>query len=272
MRRTNIITKKIIILFILSGFFNLLSYVFDQLVIQSELKTRELDRKMMINKTSIETLIINIDTLSDLSFNIANSSTHYLKHLHTSMHGSESFLGKNPNSKHTWEKVFNKKEIPEKIGKNFFKKYNQMILDYNIKVDSAEKIILTFVPEASKYFLSRDLKIDPNILDTYNPYYIDDEIEKNRVYNENYRIYSKIHKTINKFDYFSYLADWKIKKLEKEYVKEFSKFYDFIDEYAKQQNKINYYILFSIISQILGILFILLLFKSIFINQIKSNA
>ena len=43
-------------------------------------------------------------------------------------------------------------------------------------------------------------------------------------------------------------------------------------EYTKQQNKINYYILFSIIAQILGILFILFLFKTILNNKIKPNA
>ena len=44
-----------------------------------------------------------------------------------------------------------------------------------------------------------------------------------------------------------------------------------LDEYAEQKNKINYYILLSIISQILGILFLLFLFKSIFINRNQTN-
>ena len=73
MRRAGLISNKVIILVLLSGFFNLLSFTFDQLVVQSELKTRDLDRKMVINKNNIDNLLIKIDTLGDLSNDAAAS-------------------------------------------------------------------------------------------------------------------------------------------------------------------------------------------------------
>ena len=63
MRRAKKITAKIIILVIVSGIFNLLSYAFDQLVIQAELKNRNLERKLVSNRIKLETLSYEIQHL-----------------------------------------------------------------------------------------------------------------------------------------------------------------------------------------------------------------
>ena len=73
----------------------------------------------------------------------------------------------------------------------------------------------------------------------------------------------KIYEKLETFESYEFHFDYYLDIAQDKYVKNFSNFYNLIDDYAEQQNKINYYILLSIMSQILGILFILLLFKSI---------
>ena len=53
-------------------------------------------------------------------------------------------------------------------------------------------------------------------------------------------------------------------------INKFSNYYDILDQYSSSLSKKNYYILCSILSQILGITFFLLLFRSILINREKK--
>ena len=111
-----------------------------------------------------------------------------------------------------------------------------------------------------------DLKIE--IIDGFNPYSNDNEEEQANRDDRNYEIYSQLYDKISDFNAYEATFDFYLNTAENNYVTNFSDFFNFVDKYAEQQNKINYYILLSIISQILGILFILLLFKSI-LNQKK---
>ena len=92
MRRIKKPSFKIIILVILSGIFNLLSYSFDQLVIQSELKNRELERELTSSRIDLETLSYEISTLNDLSNDINKSSFYFYKHLTINLYNSSHFL------------------------------------------------------------------------------------------------------------------------------------------------------------------------------------
>ena len=101
------------------------------------------------------------------------------------------------------------------------------------------------------------------IIDGFNPYSNDNEEEQANRDDRNYEIYSQLKNKISDFNAYEATFDFYLNTAENKYVTNFSDFFNFVDKYAEQQNKINYYILLSIISQILGILFILLLFKSI---------
>ena len=92
MRRIKKPSFKIIILVILSGIFNLLSYSFDQLVIQSELKNRELERELTSSRIELENLSYQISTLNDLSSDINKSSFYFFKHLSINIFNSGFFL------------------------------------------------------------------------------------------------------------------------------------------------------------------------------------
>jgi hypothetical protein len=263
MRRSEIKTKKIIILVILSGFFNLLSYSFDQMVIQSELKNRDLERRIISNRIKLESLSYEIVTLTDLSFDIFKSSDYFFNHLPINMFGSSNFRS---NKK---IREFLGKEKSDKIGINFLVKLDEMILDFNKKIDEIDKIFVSMFPSSKTVFPILELKINKNILNTMKPNPLNSDLNENELLNwgkEGYKIYSLIYEKLETFESYEFHFDYYLDIAQDKYVKNFSNFYNLIDDYAEQQNKINYYILLSIMSQILGILFILLLFKSIIIK------
>ena len=262
MRRVKKVSKAIIIYVILSGLFNLLSYSFDQMVIQSELKNRELERKLISSRIELETLSYEISTLNDLSFDIFKSANYFYHHLDVNIIAPEYFFNN--------EKI---QEILGKdkasiVGKNFISKLEENINDFNKKIDEINIIFKSIYPVSTMLFPISDLKIEKKIIDGFNPYSNDNEEEQANRDDRNYEIYSQLYDKISDFNAYEATFDFYLNTAENNYVTNFSDFFNFVDKYAEQQNKINYYILLSIISQILGILFILLLFKSI-LNQKK---
>jgi len=277
MRRTKKITTKIIILVILSGIFNLLSYSFDQLVVQAELNNRSLERKLVSNRIELESLSYELTTLNDLSFEVISSTNYFYKHLPTNLYGSISFLGEYPDSDFKWEEIY-KKETQNQIGENFLINLDNLITYFNRKTDEIDSIFKSIYPEPifynqlfGKYYPIRDIKIEPKILDKFNPYFIDDDEKKNNRDEINWKIYSSIYGKISDFKNLDYQFYNYLERSENKYVKQFDDFLNFIDEYAEEQNKINYFIVLSIISQIFGILFLLLLFKSLISNKNSQN-
>ncbi len=277
MRRTRKPTSKIIILVILSGIFNLLSYSFDQLVVQAELTNRNLERQLVSKRIELETLSYEITTLNDLGFDVINSTNYFYKHLPINFYGTISFLGESPESNFKWGEIY-EKETPNKIGKNFLTKLDNMIVYFNNKTDEIDNIFRSIYYDPIIYskifgenYSIKDIKIERNILDKFNPNFIKDKEKKNEVDDANYEIYNNIYDKITEFrnleyDFYNYLDE-----TEGKYVEKFGSFLNFVDEYAEEQNKINYFILLSIISQIFGILFILLLFKTLISNKNSLN-
>jgi valyl-tRNA synthetase len=54
--------------------------------------------------------------------------------------------------------------------------------------------------------------------------------------------------------------------LQENFTNKYVEYYDSLERYSSNQNTKNYYILFSIVSQILGLTFLLLLFRNL-INE-----
>ncbi len=264
MRRAKKISSKIVILVILSGLFNLFSYAFDQLVIQSELKNRELERKLISNRIELESLSYEITTLTDLSFDIFKSSNYFYKQLPSNLFGSLAFI-----SNDKIHEIYSL-ETSKNIGNNFEIKLQELVVDFNNKVDEIDKIFTSMFPFATRAFPLLETKISENILDKFNNTISNNENEQSKRDEDNYKIYSEIYDKIEEFESFEFHFNYFLARSEREYVINFANFFNFVDTYAEVQNRINYYILLSIISQIFGILFILLLFKSI-LTEKKLN-
>ncbi len=266
MRRIKKPSFKIIILVILSGIFNLLSYSFDQLVIQSELKNRELERELTSSRIDLETLSYEISTLNDLSNDINKSSFYFFKHTSINMFNSGFFLT-DPKLQEVKPNNIFKDNISKKIGMTYLENLNEMILDFNNKVDEIETVSNSIFPNATYLSPLKNIKISEKLINDFIPAQVEDDTEQKKIDQKNYEIYSDIYDKITKLREHRYVYDFILIKAEDKYITKFSNFFNFVDTYAEQQNKINYYILLSIISQILGILFILLLFKNIILKK-----
>ena len=81
MRRSSAINKYIIIFLILSGFFNLLSYSLDQLVVQQEDKIRDLNRELQFERTKLESITYSLNTLEDLRYTTSRSAQNFFSSL-----------------------------------------------------------------------------------------------------------------------------------------------------------------------------------------------
>ena len=57
-----------IIFLLFAGFFNLVSYTFDQIIVQYEDKIRNLDRDLRIDRNNLNNLSSSINFLQDLSY------------------------------------------------------------------------------------------------------------------------------------------------------------------------------------------------------------
>ena len=153
--------------------------------------------------------------------------------------------------------------IFDTIYNDFLEKFNNLTPDFNKKVNETDLIISNNFPNLKKDILIDELLIDPGLFKTFRFEISDDEKIMDDINNENYRIYSEVYNKITRYGDIQYLSLYYLRVYEEEYINTFSNFFKTLDEYAEQKNKINYYILLSIISQILSLLFLLILFRSL---------
>ncbi len=179
MRRIKKPSFKIIILVILSGIFNLLSYSFDQLVIQSELKNRELERELTSSRIELETLSYEISTLNDLSKDINKSSFYFYKHLTINIFNSGFFLSDPDLQAVKLNNIF-KDNISKKIGMTYLENLNEMIFDFNNKVDEIETVSKSIFPMSTLLSPLKEIKIEENIIDNFNPIKLEDDLEDDK--------------------------------------------------------------------------------------------
>ncbi len=263
MRRSKLITNKILILLILSGLFNLFSYSFDQLVIQSEIKMRNLNQKMKLNRVEIESLSYSLNTIRDLSNEIRKTSNSFRKDLSVIIINSTAFDQKHDNP---YTQLYGEKS--KNVQKSYVNKFIDLVINFNYKT---KEIYAIFKENFSSYekfknfntetnykevLKIKDLIIDENI-------YLDKQYISKHLLSMDYNLYKNISDKISAFD----TIDKNLHNLEiimtDEYIHQFEVFENILSIYSLNQNKVNYYILLGIISQILAILFILLLFKEL---------
>ena len=270
MRRGKIFNKKIIILVVLAGLFNLFSFIFDQLVIQTEFKMRDLERRMIINKTKVEGLTYSLNTLQDLSLEINKASNIFWSELGFNFWSIIAFDNKNNNG---WNKVYDEQSI-NKLREEYSQKLKNLVTNFNDKTEETYQIFYDNFSSGDSYenikeeggytSLSKlkNLKIKDNILDNFN-FILNPKRDKNEQDNENFEIYSSLWKSISALSRRSNSANELYEKNKEYYVKTFYDFFNLVEDFSDKSNTVNYFILLSIISQILGILFTLILFKEL---------
>lgn len=267
MRRGSKILTSSFVYLILTAVFNLSSFSLDQFVVQQEDKLREVSREMINLETKISTLINTKNSIQELAFQLIKEEILLYDALDLNTR-SVTMLNDNTN-------LFNKK-----LGKNdrkelkiYFKKNLINFANrFNLKLNELKKVISSNLDnkliknEISIYGYSEKFEevvnytpneIKISILDDYG------KVGTNEYEDANYEIYNSLYDKI----YNNFGISWDLEGIfiiiDKIYIKSFIQYLNVSDVYADIKNKNNFFILLSIASQILGITFLLLLFRSL---------
>ena len=292
MRRGNL-NKKSLSLILLVAFFTIISYVSDQWIIRTEDDQRKSDIKYQL----LENKIKGYDSLSDIFYNISmRGETTFYEMLLKRNYPIKKLVLLNSNKKDEYLKFFtNEKETIKKIkwsvllqlfeSVHYTDKLNKELFEEN-KWNKENLAIFTDTKKLENFFSSmillrkifdenKDELIIEN-LDIYENIFSYWNKDFNNYWNqalsdfslENWFDVSRINillleKIGNNVDYLNDLID----EIDKEIEKYETKLNKQLEINKKIETKKNYLILFSILSQVLALLFLLLLFRSFLINQ-----
>lgn len=270
MRRTKKLSKYIVFFLLLAAFFNLLSYSLDQLIVQGEDKIRNLNNQLQKSRITVSNLSNSLNIFQNLEYEMAYEATILGSILNFNFKTRNIFLSQNRSEED------NPKELGYKItDKNLLQKSKELELYYHNKMDQIIDILnhktnqfhLIFKDNFSSGQTHELLKS----MEQFKSY-----IEKPLFYIKKSDL-EKYEDNQDKFDFiWSYIdilvdAESQLSDFEEyilsEYLFSISKYFDILDQYSSQNNFNNYLILSSILAQITGLFFLLLLFRSL----IKEN-
>jgi len=281
MRRTKIITNKILIFLILAALSNIFSFGLDQQVIQQEDKIRNKSIERRQEKTQIENINYALSTVNNLRHDILLQYHHLLENLRFTNKAVQAF---NPNlaSEHFLYK-FNQEDL-KSLNEFYKKNYIKIINNYNDKIIQFQKIYKYILKQEnlSENFEGDSWRVDETISSSFSK--LNNEKISPDILNE-YNFNKKLdEKSINKNIEISDEILWKIvdlynltfdllsvsKRLHIKYTEAFTTYHETLDDYAYKKQRKNYFILFSITFQILSVVFFLLLFKEILTRNKKK--
>ena len=281
MRREQKKNNKLIIIIILAGISTLLSFFFDQRVIQTEDKIRELEVGLSDNRFNITNLQSTINSTNELSYNITKSINYFkdridLFYLYNGILNVQVYGTEDEKTEFfkdiDKEKLIKLKADYKKNAENILKSYDYKLDE--IKIFNNQILQNKFVKEIM--FNNDGFEMIKGDFDTFKakdkfkkfPFdkYLPDkdllEMSEEEFQNQDdYIIYTKIRDPMNEIDdiegeYWDLLQRLKIK-----YDNYYIFFSEELEYYGTQKNKNNLYILFSIFFQILSLTILLFLFK-----------
>ena len=275
MRRPGKITNLTIIFLALAGLFNLISFAFDQQVVQQEDKLREINRQLNSDRSEIETLIFGLNTLEDLGFDVHNSTDSFYEDLEYQTRAGHIFNSKT--SEYVIGDKFSKSQ--RKFLKELYKSQLFKLREYsNKKIDDVHKIFVnTFAAgtihdllneksEFKRIKESKKIKISEDIFDGYN---FDEEPTEAKD-DKNYEIYKKFYDKLSEFSSLNTDLQDLNAILRPIYVKKYTDYVLYLEFFSERKNIKNFFILFSIVCQIMGLTFLLLLFRNLLKDNIKK--
>ena len=268
MRRSKILNNTIFLLLFLAAFFNILSFAMDQIVVQTEDKIRQSNYNLSQNRIKLTTILNARNNLEEINEDINLESMKMIS-VYEFSQKKYSLFGKSEN----FFKENKMSYLLTNKGKNinfYFSQMKEVIQIYNQKTDQINLIIKkSFNTEYFKQLFKENIfykkiikgeyfeKIPTNTLDGY----------ENKNEDDRYIVYSSIQDKLKSLsgagDEIEYLQE----RLEFEYKKNYAQYIEFLNQYGEQKNINNFIIIISILFQIIGVTFLLLLFKVL----IKEN-
>ncbi len=265
-----------IILIVVIALFTLLSYSFDQLVIRNEDKLRNLQIKLDNLNTEIETynsVDIQLMTLSDLILteysNLRRSNKYWLKAiLINTDHEKSNILLENNIKK--FSKNTNLDLPYQRYSEHFYSIivfFNDEIRNkyadihwWNKKIFTGEVFEISYIDvfdEIKKDLKNKDLNFYVDLVNTDSM----DEVLKKVQLSDWHDIYIFSHAIIKNLTKYHGYIEMDLKRIETYLERSETLRINTIEEISKVSTFKNYFILSSIISQILSLLFLLILFR-----------
>ena len=286
MRRGIKFSKKAYLVLGLTAFFNLMSIVFDQLVVQHEDKIRVFDSKINNRKLEINSLLYAHKVFDELSFKVHFSAE--------KMIGDTNYLVKSINYFNSnLPKKISDEEV-EKIKTIYINKTKNLAKNFKITLKETKKIFYKIIEDSTFVkFLNKERPIDSNFQPNKNitklkkyfdgkpwsGYYFDEKYVNEFLskYNfsaqteeaqlSNYPIYNDFYKEIYDYNrqknFFYFLS----RGFRDEFNKSFSTHTIMLEDFNKLQNTKNYLILLSILFQIVGLVILMILFRVLIIEN-----
>lgn len=286
MRRGIKFSKKAYLVLGITAFFNLSSIVFDQLVVQHQSKIRVFDSKINNHKLEINSLLYAHKVFDELNFKVHFSAE--------KMIGETNYLVKSINYFNSnLPKKISDVEV-EKIKKIYIEKTKNLAKNFKITLYETKRIFYKILEDPTLIkFLNQDRQFDSKFLPNENitklkkyfdgkswaGYYFNEKIvdEFLSKYNfsakteedqlSNYPIYNDFYNEI--YDYnrqknaFYFLSQG----FRDEFNKSFSTHTIMLEDYNNLQNIKNYLILTSILFQIIGLVFLMILFRVLILEN-----
>lgn len=287
MRRDQKKNNKLILIVILAGFSTLLSFFFDQLVVQTEDKIRELEVKINDKRVNILNLQDTINNVNELSYNIVKSINYYKDRVDFFYQYNQLFntqvYGTEDEKTEFYKNIEREKLLDLKL--HYKKNIKNVLKSYDYKLDELKILnqrILNnkFVKEVINNNDGFDIMLSNfdiyKAKDKFDKFPFDKYLSDKKLLNmdqeefqnqDDYILYSQIRDPMDEVDdieeeYWDLLQRLKIKY--KNYYIFFSEELEF---FGKQKNKNNSYILLSIFFQILSLTILLFLFKEMINNK-----
>ena len=279
MRRGINFSKTAYIFLAITAFFNLLSIVFDQLVVQQEDKIREFDHIVTEKKQEVYNSLHSHKVFNELFFKVHFSAADLMTDLNY-LTRATNFLNGDLPKKIEKNKIEDIKIIYIKKIKNIPNRLNKSVKDSQLIFQKVkqDKMFLKFLEKErsiDNYYnpsipinrLDYDfIKLLKNVeYDYLSNYNFNAKTKKEQ--SANFPIYTKIYDDIYQLNFLKHALDQLSETFKEEFNKNFSVYYVLLDDFAKLINIKNYLILLSILFQIVALVSLMVLFRVLIVEN-----
>jgi len=279
MRRGITFSKKAYIFLAITAIFNLLSIVFDQLVVQQEDKIRNFDQIRNEKKQEVYNSLNSHKVFNELFFKVHFSASDLITDLNY-LTRATNFLNGDLPKKIEKNKIEEIKKIYNKKIKNIAGRLNKAVKDsqlifHKVKKD---KMFLKFIEReraVDDYFnpvnnisiLENDFtkllkKTEYDYLSDYNF-----NAKTTKEQSANFPLYNRIYEDIYELNLLKHDLDDLSVLFRDEFNKNFAIYYIFLEDFTELNNFKNYLILLSILFQIIGLVSLMVLFRVLIIEN-----
>ena len=279
MRRGISFTRKAYVMLAITASFNLMAIVFDQLVVQQEDKIRKFDHIINEQKQEVSQNLYANKIFKELSFKVQFNASDLITDINYLVRAT-NFLNSNLSKKISNDQIVDLRETYIEKIKNLVNKFHNSINDTKFVFEkmSKDSSFIKFLRKERaiddvsnpSYPINRIEKTFQKVIDSKNDYFLSNYnfnalTEKEQ--SDNFPIYTRLYKELTTFNDLKYGLDDLSVLFKDEFNTSFSLYSILLDDFAELKNLKNYLILISILFQILGLVSLIFLFRTLILEN-----